>query len=136
MDEVNARRLVEAWQIKDRQAQGIKPLVKGGFYAGHAHASVELEFDPKARLLTVRRSPLSAPYTLPPDKAERARVAAIAQAKASRLGDTTTEIVELRSRPKKWFVVVRRDFADPKMTDTAFLSAMDDLVKLMVVWRA
>jgi hypothetical protein len=33
-------------------------------------------------------------------------------------------------------VVVRRDFVDPTITDPAFLSAMDDLVKLMVVWRA
>jgi hypothetical protein len=136
MDEATARRLIEAWRTKDRQALPIKPVVTGGCYAGHAHAIVELEYDPTQRRLIARRSPLTAPYRLPPNAAERARVAAMADARAAKLRGTTTEIVELRSRPKKWFVVVRRDFVDPTITDPAFLSAMDDLVKLMVVWRA
>jgi hypothetical protein len=135
MDDFCARRLVDAWRAKDRQAQQPKQVGKG-FYAGHAHAIVELEYDPEQRLLIARRAPDSTAYDAPPDRAERARIAATAEDKAPKMRGTTIEIVELRSRPKKWYVVMRRDFGDPTMTDAAFLSAMDDLVKLMVVWRA
>ncbi|MCW5804673.1 MAG: hypothetical protein KIT31_20040, partial [Deltaproteobacteria bacterium] len=138
MDDFCARRLVDAWRAKDRQALPPKliPGTKGGFYAGHAHTIVELEYDALSRILIVRRSPINPPYDAPPSRAERERIAAIAEDKAAKLRGTSTEIVELRSRPKKWYVVMRRDFGDPTITDAAFLSAMDDLVKLMVVWRA
>jgi hypothetical protein len=134
MDEANARRLVDAWRGKDRNAPPIKTLPRGGFYAAHAHAAFELEFDPSQHALIARRSPMP-PYDAHPTKPERDRVAALAAAKASKLGRATVEIVELHGK-KKWYVVLRMDFVDPTLSANAFLSALDDLTKLMVVWRA
>jgi hypothetical protein len=135
MDEANARRLVEAWRNKDRNAPpAIKSLPRGGFYAAHAHAAFELEFDPAQHALIARRSPMP-PYDAQPGKPERDRIAALAAAKASKLQRAKVEIVELHGK-KKWHVVLRMDFVDPTLSANAFLSALDDLTKLMVVWRA
>ncbi len=136
--EHNARRLVEAWRGREKNAPAIRPLPRGGFYAAHAHSAFELEFDPSQHALIARRSPMP-PYEHAPSKPERDRIAALAEAKAGKLQGARVEIVELHGSAngrRKLHLVLRMDFVDPVLSANAFLSALEDLTKLMVVWRA
>jgi len=138
MDEQNARRLVEAWRAREKNAPPIRQLPRGAFYAAHAHAAFELEFDPTQHALIARRAPMPA-YDSPPTKPERDRIAALAEAKAGKLQGARVEIVELHGATngrRKLHLVLRMDFVDPVLSANAFMSALDDLTKLMVVWRA
>jgi len=139
MDEQNARRLTEAWRAREKHAPPIQQLPRGGFYAAHAHSAFELEFDPAQHALIARRSPMP-PYNSAPTKPERDRIAALAESKAAKLQGARVEIVELHAAGtngrRKLHLVLRMDFVDPVLSANAFLSALDDLTKLMVVWRA
>jgi hypothetical protein len=133
MDEATARRLVEAWCKSDREAATFTELPSGGFYVGRKSGTLELAY--KEGVLTGQQSPANFPLDAPPDAAEVRRVTAIHTQKAAKLGPTRTEYGTLHSKPGKWFILLRIDFTDEKITEEAFVKAIDSLGKYSTAWR-